>query len=339
MTNVVVSVCVPVYNESINVERLYRRVFNVFKGIDGVDFELIFTDNNSEDDTYEIIKGLARRDSRVRGAKFLRNHGYQNSIFAGYLLASGECLIQLDCDMQDPPEIIPQMIDYWHSGYQVVYGVRRSRGESWLINSMRKIFYRSLNWLSDHPIPLDAGDFRLIDRNVIDALRVIDDRKPYLRGTISRLGFKEIGLPYDRDIRKYGETKFKIRQLIELATDGVVSNSAFPLTMANYVGIVAAVTAFIWLLITFIGKFIFHAPWPAGFATLVVLLLINISLVGFFFGIFGSYFARALRQLKPEPLVIIEESIGLKDRSPDTKGRIHFIKKNLSDRKLENSQT
>lgn len=335
MNKSLISVCIPVFNEVGNVERLYRRVCGIFDKLDGFEFELIFTDNNSDDGTYSAIQDLAAGDGRVKAAKFLKNHGYQNSILAGYFLAKGECVIQLDCDLQDPPELIPKMLQHWQSGYKVVYGIRRSRKESWILNAARKIFYRVLNWLSDSPIPLDTGDFRLVDRIVIDTLRVVDDRKPYLRGSIHKFGFKQIGLPYDRDRRQAGQSKFTIQQLTELAVDGVVSNSVFPLILANYVAVVAAMLAIVWFIVVLIGKLVFMAPWPAGFATLVTLSLVNVSLSGFFFGIFGVYFARAMRQLKQEPLVIIEEGIGLNGRRSDTNGRLLFLHSEYTREKSE----
>jgi glycosyltransferase involved in cell wall biosynthesis len=303
-----ISFIVPVYNEEENVTPLYEAVIRIMNLVSNYDFEIIFTDNRSTDRTFSLLENISKNDVRVKVLRFSRNYGYQKSIYTGYLNATGDCAIQLDCDLQDPISMVPVFIDYWEKGNEVVYGVRRSRKESWWINNIRKVFYWMIDRLSEDHLPRDAGDFRLVDRRILDALKEIHDEQPYLRGTISSLGFNQIGIPYDRDERLRGESKFSFGQLIRLAFDGILNHSLVPLRFASYIGLAVSGITFIGILVYFIGKLL-GANWPAGFATTTILLLMSLSLNALFLGIIGEYLGRIYQQVKKGPLTVVDKKI------------------------------
>jgi dolichol-phosphate mannosyltransferase len=225
-----VSLVVPVFNEEDNVMPFYADVRRVIDPLASrFDFEFVFTDNHSTDRTPEMLRELARTDPRIRAYRLSRNFGYQRSILTAYLKCSGDAAIQLDCDLQDPTDLIVQFLDRWQEGYDVVYGTRVSRLESWKWSLARKVFYWLVDFLSEDPIPLDAGDFRLVSRRVIEELRRIDDTRPYLRGTIATLGFSQLGIDYNRGARVRGASKFSIYDNVMLALDGIINQSVVPL--------------------------------------------------------------------------------------------------------------
>lgn len=308
-----ISIVVPVYNEEENIQTLYDRVDKISKLlIDTYEFEFIFTDNHSEDNSFFILKQLSEIDPRIKIIRFSRNFGYQRSIITGYSFASGEAAIQLDCDLQDPPELLIEFLTLWEQGYQVVYGIRKERKEGWIINAARKIFYRLIDRISADKLPHDAGDFRLIDRCIIDELKKIRDASPYIRGLIASLGFKQIGISYSREARKAGKSKFNLSHLFQLAIDGIVSHSVIPLRMATYLGFLITIGALLLTLVFIYGRFYGSGNWPRGFATTTVLILFGIGLNGLFLGIIGEYLGRIYLQIKIRPLVIIEKTINIR---------------------------
>ena len=311
-TRRLISVVVPCYNEEANVETLYQRVEQVFStSLPEFDWELVITDNRSTDRTFDIITDLADRDQRVRGYRFARNFGYQRSILAGLLMARGDAVVQLDADLQDPPELIPDMVERWASGARVVYGIRVERpGESRMLTGARKVFYRLIDALAEDELPHDAGDFRLMDRRVVEVLRNTHDADPYLRGSIAAMGFQQVGVEYSRDPRLHGESKFKFRQLFRLAFDGILNHSTRPLAMATAVALVVFVASLLGILGYTVARLVFDADWPAGFATIVLIQLFGIALNALFVGILGSYVGRIFRQVKTGPLVIVDRSAG-----------------------------
>lgn len=307
-----ISVCVPVFNEEHNIEPLYQAIMSMMGQVsDRYDVELLFTDNHSTDRTFAMIEALAARDHRVRGLRFSRNFGFQRSIFTAYMHARGQAAIQIDCDLQDPPTLILEFLHKWEEGYRVVYGIRRSREEGWWINSSRKLFYRLINLLSEDELPLDAGDFRLVDRAVLDELRKTDDYQPYLRGTIAALGFEQVGIPYDRASRERGESKFSLTELCGLALDGILNHSIVPLRIATYLGLAISALTLLGTLGYVFGRVILGRDWPPGFATLIIAVLGSLSLNALFFGIIGEYLGRIYRQVKRHPLTIVEREIDL----------------------------
>lgn len=302
-----ISVIVPVLDESENVDRLHAEVCRVFAALeDRYDWELLFTDNHSSDDTFARVAAIAERDPRVRALRFSRNFGYQASILTGYLNARGDCVVQLDCDLQDPPELVLDFVKHWERGSKVVYGVRTTRREGPLITSARKVFYRLVRCLSEHDIPLDAGDFRLVDRCIVEQLAKIEDATPYLRGTITALGFEQTGVPYDRRERERGESKFSLRQLFGLAVDGILNQSILPLRFASYFGVFVFVLSLFTMIGYGVARLTIGESWPPGFTTIVCLLLAMSGMQAIFLGIIGEYVGRLYRQSKRFPTTIVE---------------------------------
>tara|TARA_A100001037_G_scaffold195206_2_gene174767 strand:- start:4659 stop:5651 length:993 start_codon:yes stop_codon:yes gene_type:complete len=311
-----ISIVIPVYNEEANVDRAYAHVCNLFQPLsDRYGLEFVFTDNHSSDGTFQALQTIAARDPRVRVIRFSRNFGFQKSILAGLKHAKGQAAVQLDCDLQDPPELILKFLEHWEQGYAVVYGIRRSRPESWIVSLARKAFYRLINALSDDDLPLDAGDFRLLDRRVLDQLHEIHDATPYLRGLIASLGFRQVGVPYDRGAREFGESKFGLWSLIRLGMDGLVNHSLLPLRIATFVGLILSGVTIITICIYAFGRMVLGHEWPAGFATTTILILFSITLNALFLGIIGAYLGRIYAQVKHKPLVIVERTLNLESEA------------------------
>jgi polyisoprenyl-phosphate glycosyltransferase len=318
-TRKLLSIVVPVYNEQDNVDILYKTVLDVLASeAERYDLEFVFTDNHSTDDTYAKLTAIAQRDPRVSVFRFSRNFGYQLSIFTGYSLARGDAAVQLDADLQDPPGLISEFLRLWEQGYQVIYGIRRERKERWLLHTTRRFFYWLVDALSTDHLPRDAGDFRLIDRRIIDELKHIRDPNIYVRGRISAMGFRQIGVHYDRDARVRGETKFSLSSMFSLALDAITSHSVTPLRFATFLGIVATSFAGIMVLGYPIAHALVGADWPPGFTTLTVLITLSIGLNSLLLGVIGEYLARIYQHIKLSPTVIIETSFP-GQAAPETK--------------------
>jgi glycosyltransferase involved in cell wall biosynthesis len=314
-----ISLVVPVFNEEENIFPLYEALIPIMAACASrYDFELVFTDNHSTDTTFEKLTALSARDERVRVFRFSRNFGYQKSILTGYLKSRGDALIQLDCDLQDPPEMIPEFLRHWEDGCAVVYGVRQTRKESALINNARKVFYRLANYLSEDDLPVDVGDFRLIDRKVVEVLREVDDAQPYLRGMIATMGFKQRGIEYHRRGRERGTTNFRFKDLVNLAMDGILNHSTVPLRIATFFGAAVSLVTMLAIVAYAIGRIIFGYDWPAGFTTLTILILAGISVNALFLGIIGEYLGRIYQQVKKRPMVIVEAELGTGPASATT---------------------
>lgn len=304
-----VSVLVPCLNEEANVERTHAEIQRVFHGLRGLDYELIFTDNHSTDRTFELLTAIAFRDPKVRVIRFARNEGYQRSVLAAYQAARGNCAIQMDCDLQDPPALIPKMLELWLAGHEVVYGVRRSVPDGLVIAGLRRSFYRLANALSQDDLPVNAGEFRLVDAKILSELRRVEDATPYVRGLVSSMGFSQVGLEYDRQARTAGASKFPLVKMIGMALDGILNHSLIPLRIASGVGIAVGLTT-IFLLVGYLaGRLLFGQHWPAGFATTTVLLLLGITLNSLFLGIIGEYLGRIFLQMKSRSRPIVQLEI------------------------------
>ena len=304
------SIITPVYNEEENILPYYARMLFVLEGLkDKYDFEFIFTDNCSEDNTFNCLHELSKKDSRIKVYSFSRNFGYQKSILTGYQKCTGNAAIEFDCDLQDPPEMIAQFLKEWEAGSDIVYGIRTHRQEGRFIGLLRKVFYRLIAKISENDLPYDAGDFMLIDEKILIQLRTVNDTNLYLRGLIFGYGFKRTGICYSRDARVRGVSKFPYRRMFELAVDGIISQSILPLRLASYLGLaIALVTCFMSLF--YIGlKFFSEVTVAAGFTTTVLLILFSISINAIFLGIIGEYLARIYTQTKNRPLTIIRKSI------------------------------
>jgi glycosyltransferase involved in cell wall biosynthesis len=314
-----VSVLIPAYNEEANVERAYQAIVAVFRTLPGYEYEIIVTDNHSTDRTFPILKELAAKDPRLRVIRFARNYGYQRSLLVAYKAATGACSVQIDCDLQDPPELIPRMLDLWQQGHQIVYGIRRSLADGWFVGWLRRSFYSVIRMMSEDDLPLNAGEFRLVDARILAELRNVEDTSPYLRGLISSMGFSQVGFEYDRGARVAGESKFPLRAMLALAVDGVLNHSLVPLRIASLVSLVIGTITFFTIFIYLLGKLFFGQDWPAGFATTTVLLLMSIMLNAMFLGIIGEYLGRIFMQSKRRPIPIIEATLNGSSPTADTR--------------------
>lgn len=305
-----ISIVTPVYNEEDNIDYYYHRMSTVLDGLsDQYQFEIIFTDNCSQDNTFEKLKELSKSDPRIRIYRFSRNFGYQKSIYTGYMHAKGDAAIEFDCDLQDPPELLPNFLREWENGNKIVYGIRKHRPEGKGITFLRKIFYRVLNKISDHDIPLDAGDFMLLDNEILQLLSRVKDHNIYIRGTIFSFGFKRLGIEYSREARKYSESKFSFLKLTKLGLDGIVSQSKFPLKLATMFGTFLASLSLL-AIISYIFLWLFDsASLPSGFTTLVILMLFGIGINSIFIGVLGEYISRIYSQVVGQPYIIVEQSV------------------------------
>jgi glycosyltransferase involved in cell wall biosynthesis len=309
-TKPLISIVVPVFNEEPNILPFYARIEPILAALsERFRFEFVFTDNHSTDRTYALLAQLAAKDERIRVFRFSKNFGFQRSILTGYTRCRGDAAIQLDVDLQDPPELIEAFLDRWQAGADVVYGVRTQRQEGWAITTARSIFYRLVDKLSEEKLPVDAGDFRLISRRVIDPLCAYRDANPYLRGTIATLGFEQVGIEYARSARQHGESKFPFSKLMSLALDGILNHSTVPLRFATYFGLAASIVTVLMMISYAFIRLILHAEWPAGFTTLAALILLSISINAMLLGIIGEYLGRMYRQVRDSPLSIVEATI------------------------------
>lgn len=308
-----ISISIPVLNEEDNLDALYERLCRLSDGVsDRYDLEFVFTDNHSDDSTWQKLSDLASQDKRVRAIRFSKNFGFQRSILANYMHAQGAAVMQIDADLQDPPEMLEQFLEKWEQGYQVVYGVRRKRPEGFMISMIRRVGYWIIDVLSEHPIPRDVGDFRLVDRKVVDALVEVNSPNPYLRGMIAALGFNETGIPYDRDARIAGESKFNLPRLIGLGLTAVFNHSSVPLRAASFLGGLILAVSFLGA-IYYVALKVFDTELPPGFASTQILILFGIGLNSFLLGIIGEYLLRIYKILRNEPIVIVESTLNCSD--------------------------
>ncbi|NJM29151.1 MAG: glycosyltransferase family 2 protein [Rhizobiales bacterium] len=308
-----VSVLVPAFNEEENVERAYTTIVDVFRGLPDYDYEIVVTDNHSTDGTFKLLKEIAARDPNVRAIRFSRNYGYERSVLVAYQHANGACAVQIDCDLQDPPHHIPHMLELWRQGHEVVYGVRKSLPDGFVIRWLRRAFYACMRLVSEDDLPLNAGEFRLVDARILRELRRVEDTSPYVRGLISSMGFSQVGFEYDRAARVAGTSKFPLKALLALAIDGVLNHSLLPLRLASTLSLLFGTLTFLLIFVYVIGSFVLGQDWPTGFTTTTVLLLISITLNAMFLGIVGEYLGRVFMQSKKRPVPIVQASLNFGD--------------------------
>jgi len=311
LSNQLISVIIPVFNEEENIERAYLAIVEEFKKHVDVDFEIIFTDNASTDSTFAELSRIASQDSRVRVLSFVRNFGFQRSILAGYRCAKGDAAIQIDCDLEDPPSVFTEFLRLWREGHDVVIGIRSQRIEPRYMIFMRRLYYKILGRISDMPHKVDAGDFRLVDRRILNQLHQINDFQPYVRGLISELARNQTGVHYQRNKREFGSSKFPFRQLVRMATEGMYACSTTPLRVANYLGTTIAFFASALMFLYLILRIFSSEPIPEGFTTTTILILFGISINALLLGIIGEYIGRIYNQLRPRPLVVVAKSLNI----------------------------
>jgi polyisoprenyl-phosphate glycosyltransferase len=304
-----ITISIPVFNEEGNVDNLIARLQAVTAQNPRYAFEFLVTDNASTDDTFAKLAEKAEAEPRLRVLRFSRNFGFQRSILVNLLHARGAAAIQIDADLQDPPELITQFLERWERGYKVVYGIRRKRTENALLQGARKLHYRLVNALSEVPVPLDAGDFRLIDRDVIEHLRTYEDRAPYLRGIIASIGYAQIGIPYERSDRTAGRSKFNFFKLLALSIDGICSQSTKPLQFITIFGFVVSLATAVLILIYLAAYLTGDSQEAQGFTTLVLLTLTSIGLNAAFIGLLGEYVGRIYSTARRGPTAIVADRI------------------------------
>ncbi len=302
-----ISILIPVYNEEPVLTMLFERLGKLARDTDNFEFEFLFVNDGSHDNTLSIIKKQAKLDPRVSYLNLSRNFGKEVSMLAGFDHVHGDAMVIIDADLQDPPELIPSMIDLWEQGYDDVYAKRRSRsGETWLKKLTSRVYYRLLQSSTSIPIQVDTGDFRLVSRRFIDALREFRESERYTKGMYSWIGFKKKEILYDRDPRAAGSTKWNYRKLVNLAIDGITSFTTTPLRIASLAGVMISLIAFIFIVYLLIRP-LFGVSTGDGYSSLmaVILFLGGIQLLSL--GIIGEYIARIFNETKHRPLYFVEE--------------------------------
>jgi polyisoprenyl-phosphate glycosyltransferase len=311
----VYSVVAPVYNEEALVAEFCQRAIAAMEPL-GEPFEIVLVNDGSRDESPEIIRRLHERDPRIKVVNFSKNFGHQIAITAGMDYARGDAVAVIDSDLQDPPEVIPRMIEAWKDGYQVVYGVRGEReGETAFKLATASLFYRLIRKITNVDIPLDAGDFRLMDRKVVNALNQMREQKRFMRGLSVWVGFKQTGITYKRDARKAGETKYPLRKMIRFALDGITAFSFLPLQLATYFGFATAGLSLLFLIVVVILRLSGSGNSFYGQASSLVSVLFLGSVQLIFLGVIGEYLGRIYDEVKRRPLYIVAEELGFDEET------------------------
>jgi glycosyltransferase involved in cell wall biosynthesis len=303
-----ISVIIPIFNEQEVLPELHRRLTGVIGQL-REEAEVILVDDSSRDKSFELMKEIHKQDPRFKLIRLSRNFGHQVAISAGIELAHGDAVVLMDGDLQDPPELLPQMVDLWKQGNAVVYTVKRSRKENPLKRFAFKSFYRVLHFLSSIRIPMDAGNFSLMDRNVVDVLRSMPERNRYISGLRAWAGFPQAHVTYDRDPRFAGKPQMSIRRLIQLALDGIISFSNVPLRMAIYLGLTTAVVSFAGGLFVLYEK-LFTDRAILGWTSTIVSILFMGGMILLTLGVIGEYISRIYEEVKKRPLYVIRDKVG-----------------------------
>jgi len=299
----VISVVVPLFNEEGNINELHRRLDVTLRSLE-VPYEILLIDDGSRDETPALIDALRARDRNLACVHLSRNFGHQAAVSAGIDHGRGQALIVMDGDLQDPPEVLPQFVAKWREGFEVVYAVRRHRQENLLKRGAYSAFYRILNAISDLDIPVDSGDFCLMDRRVVDLLKHLPERMRFVRGLRSFVGFRQVGLAYDRAARAAGRSKYTLPRLIGLALDGLISFSSYPLRLVTQLGFATIVVAIILLVWVLVDAFFFHTA-PQGWASTGVIVLFMGAVQLFSIGILGEYLRLIFLEVKQRPTYIV----------------------------------
>lgn len=309
----VYSVIVPVFNEEEVVRETYTRLKKVMDTLmEG--YEIIFVNDGSQDKTAVIINEICEQDINIKFIDFSRNFGHQTAITAGMDYSEGDAIVVIDADLQDPPEIIPLMIEKWKEGFDVVYGKRFERkGDSFFKKATAKVFYRFMRNMTDVDIPLDTGDFRLIDRKLCDALKTVNERNRYVRGIISWLGFRQTGVEFSRDKRFAGETKYPLKKMLKFAFDAIASFSYKPLKLASYMGILLSFFSFIYMLVILYQRLFIKGSTVPGWASILAVNLFFNGIVLIILGIIGEYIGRIYDEAKGRPLYVVRQVKNIKN--------------------------
>ena len=306
-----ISVIIPFYNESENVEHLFARLIPVLIQLD-TSYEIVCVNDGSQDNTIEKLIELSRHSSAIKIVNLSRNFGKEIALTAGIDYASGAAVIPIDADLQDPPELIAHLIAKWREGYDVVYAVRRSRGgETWLKKITAKAFYRTIGKMSRVPIPANTGDFRLLDRRVVEAIKQLPERTRFMKGLFAWVGYKQTSVLFDREPRCYGQTTWSYWKLWNFALDGIISFSFLPLKVWSYVGVAISLVSLLYALMLVLRTLIFGVDVP-GYASLMVAILFLGGIQLITLGVIGEYLGRVYEEVKGRPLYLVREEYGFK---------------------------
>lgn len=312
MTDFSYSVIIPVFNEAAVLPTFFERLCAVSGTISGKG-EFIFVNDGSSDESLALVKKFRETDKRVKIVSFSRNFGHQMAITAGLDFATGDSVVIIDADLQDPPELIPKLIEKWQEGFSVVYAERSARlGESFFKRASARVFYRVLRWLTKYPIPENVGDFRIMDKSVVKTLRNIREQHRYMRGLVSWVGFRQGGVSYVRDPRYAGETKYPFKKMVKFALDGVTSFSTVPLRMAISLGFFIVMICLAVAIYALGARFIFHVTIQ-GWTSLILVVVFMSGVQLIVLGVLGEYIGRIYEEVKGRPLYIAEEKIGFDD--------------------------
>jgi dolichol-phosphate mannosyltransferase len=313
MTQIRYSIIAPCYNEEENLPELYQKIKTTLEKTGEV-WELILINDGSRDRTAQVMRELHAADPRVHYIDFARNFGHQIAVTAGMDYAQGEAIILIDADLQDPPELILEMIDKWKEGYEVIYAVRTGRkGESWFKLMTAKLFYRLIYRITDVDIPLDTGDFRLMDRKVVNAMRQMKERHRFIRGMTSWIGFKQTGVEYVRQERFAGATKYPLRRMVKFAWDAITGFSYFPLQLAMYLGFIIAAISSLFIFVVIVARLSGVQAFAGQATTLVMVLFLGgVQLISL--GIIGEYLGRIYDEVKGRPLYVVSEAVGFEKK-------------------------
>lgn len=308
--SLLLSVVTPCFNEEEVIDQTHRRLSDALAAITP-DYEIIYVDDGSRDATAERLRRIQAQDRRVRVIRLSRNFGHQIAVTAGVSYAQGEAVVLIDADLQDPPEVIGQLVEKWREGYQVVYGQRTDRpGETRFKLWTARTFYRLINRLSEVPIPLDTGDFRLMDRAAVDALNRMNERHRLLRAMTAWVGFRQAAVPYRRAERAAGVSKYPLGKMLGLALDGIISFSTVPLRIVTVVGLGFSLLSFAGILYALAARLFTH-DWVPGWTLIFIALLLIGGLQLVFLGIIGEYIGRIYSEAKARPLFLVMEELGL----------------------------
>ena len=306
-----VSVVIPMYYEEEVAKECYEKVSNVLKNLEEkYDYEIIFVNDGSKDKTLEILENIAKDDKKAKIISFSRNFGHQAAVTAGLKEVSGDAIVIIDADLQDPPELIPQMLELWEQGNEVIYGKRKTRkGESAFKLLTAKMFYKTLNALSDVEIPKDTGDFRLVDRKVVDVINSLPEHNKFLRGLFSWVGFKQEAYEYERQERYAGKTKYPLKKMLKLASDGIISFSTKPLKLVGALGIVSIVISIVLLIYALISYIFKLNQLSAGWTSIIVAVTFFAGVQLLSLWIISEYIGRIYDESKGRPQYIVDKKI------------------------------